>query len=522
VDQDEIGTLGQDIFKTWCTPARATAIPASQDKHGWDFYVQMSVSGGWDEPLERSFKVQVKTTENGNLTSGIKLSNWKRMALERIPWFVLHLVVEEARVCAAYLVHVDEHHVARVLAKLRSLADSTDLRKRKMVLTVGEAGLLGEPFHDSFRAAVLHHLGESEEAYGVEKSSWIKKTGFEERPYTYTLTTLAADAATLHRQRAEWAVGLLERLPLSALKVTETRFGITKTVKEAENLADAYVEFNGLPSLGTTSITLSDREQTEAVTIACSTHLASMLFPDLPPEHNILRFVAPFVSFLSLPKNETFAAFHVKFKIPGKGAELPLRELSKVCKCVRLLTRAQEHGLRADFILNNVSHSFGLGNPHFEPDPEFLRLVSVVEAATSVAKFFDLDMDTIVDPGDLLRREFQVLLLAAGFEGTVATWDLRFGAEVDETVVGKMAAASLMGAMPLGQHVISAGFVFLGRAVFTRQPDGTATVGIDKPSVQLAFKQIIPRRQWTVATARSKMNAFVQNLGAEGVEILIH
>src|SRR5690242_9323941 len=117
MNRDEIGTLGQDLFKGWCSQARITAIPASTDKHGWDHFLQLRVPGGPHDAPERSCKVQVKTTTAADASADIKLSNWERMAKERLPWFVLHIVLDDAHVEAreAYLVHIDEKQVSRAL-----------------------------------------------------------------------------------------------------------------------------------------------------------------------------------------------------------------------------------------------------------------------------------------------------------------------------------------------------------------------------------------------------------------------
>lgn len=521
MDRDEIGTLGQDMFKTWCTPAGATAIPASSDKHGWDFFVQMVVPGGPADPPERCCKVQVKTTTTDDPTASIKLSNWKRMALERTPWFVLHIVLEGPEASRVYLVHVDERQVARVLERLRTLDPSTDLRETRMSVTPSNDDLLSQPFHSGLRHAMMRHLGPSEDEYVSRKRSWIQGVGFTEHPYTYTFSMDTPDEATCYQQLAQWAVGLIEHLPIAALKVAETRFGISLPVKDVEGLTGGHLALEGLPSIGISTVTLSNRDRSEVVILDCTTHIARAVIRSLPEKHDLFRLVAPFVSFLQSVKDDVIANFEVSFSIPGEGVRLPLREISKACKCADLFSRAPRDGLLMQIGMDDVKGRFDLSAASFDPDPEFVRFIRVIEGAALVGRFFDLDSGADIDPNELLRREFQVKLVASGIDGSVRNWDLRVGIAADEEVHGKPAAILLAGIVPIGKHVVAAGFALVGTANWARVADGTRTISVDRADVRVAFKQVVPREEWDGATVDPKLRAFAKTLRAEGVEVIV-
>ncbi len=91
---DEIGAIGQNAFRTWCSQAAITAMPPAEDKHGWDFYLQFAAPHGPHESPFRSCKVQVKTTTKDDPSADITLRNWNSMAKELEPWFVVHVILD--------------------------------------------------------------------------------------------------------------------------------------------------------------------------------------------------------------------------------------------------------------------------------------------------------------------------------------------------------------------------------------------------------------------------------------------
>jgi hypothetical protein len=520
---DEIGTLGQDLLKGWFSQARITAIPASTDKHGWDLFIQLRVEGGPHDAPERSCKVQVKTTTTDSPTADIKLSNWERMAKERLPWFVLHIVLDDARVEAreAYLVHIDETQVARALERLRKLAPDEEPHRVRMSLTAHNDDALAQPFYASLNERLLRDVGSSEEAYVAEKDRWVKETGYEDHPYTYSVSMLAPDEATTLNKIADWAVGLVDTLPLASMKAVETRFGVSVPVSDLTS-TDGTMKFITLPSLGTSSVVLSNRDRSSSVTFRCTTHVARAIAPFLPVEYERIRFVGPYISFLQVPAGGGDAIMSVRFRVPKGGAPLALSELAKGCKAVRLLAGARERGLRAEMLWpTGAKSATDLSMASFAPDAEFQRFATVMESAAAIAKQLDLDNDITVDPGQLLANDFGVRLLAAAFDRTVGDWDLRFGTQATESAHGKRAAAILSAEVPLGADVAVGIFALVGVANWARVDDGTSTIKIEKPEVRLCFKAALPTSECTDDASRARIAAIVRQLEAEGIDVIV-
>jgi hypothetical protein len=135
VDKTMIGRIGASALETWCAQAGITANRSLQDETGWDFLLQLPAS---DEnppgPLDRvppglTCMVQVKTTIGSDSSESIKLSNWRRMCNEPMPWFVLAVQLDPATMqpTTAHLVHIDTEWCAAVLKRLRELSAEADV-----------------------------------------------------------------------------------------------------------------------------------------------------------------------------------------------------------------------------------------------------------------------------------------------------------------------------------------------------------------------------------------------------------
>ena len=305
------------------------------------------------------------------------------------------------------------------------------------------------------------------------------------------------------------------------MEAVETRFGIPRPVKDLTS-TDGVMKFVTLPSLGTTSVVLSNRDRSSSVTIKCTTHVATAIVPFLPPEYERVRLIGPYISFLRVPTSNGDALLSVRFKVPKGGAPLALSELAKGCKALRLLAAEGERGLLAELLSPTGTRSASdLNMASFKPDAEFQRFAAVMESAASIARHLDLDNDLLVDPGELLASDFHVRLLAAGLDRSVGDWDLRFGSEAAESSHGKRAAVVLTADVPLGADVAVGVFALVGIANWAKVADGTSTIGIEKPEVRICFKAAVPSTEWTEATCRARIADVVRDLEAERIEVIV-
>lgn len=514
LENDEIGRLGQNVFVTWCTQSKIAAVKADPDKYGWDYILQFPAPHGPHEAPERSCKVQVKTTTGDAASADIKLDNWERMVKERIPWFVVHIHLVDREPRAVHVVHIGEQQVIRVLARIREVGDGADLRKQSMSVSAQPEDALRSPFSGCLREQLLTHIGTSDKAYLESKAAWIEKSGYPEQPYAGTITFEDSDDDEFYTKAADWAIGLLPELPVKRVQVSETRFGIERPVKD---VTGAIVKIE--PPLVTEAVTISNQNRSEEVSIACRKYIAnSQVIPGLPLKYYRFRFVAPYFSLL-LHSEDGRWAMSFQLHVPT-GADLPLSELSKACRVLRLLSQGQCLTIRF-----GSSDALTFQGPAGTMDPEFQRFAGLVECVASIARHFDLDANTMIETDDLLDDEFQIVTMYAGFNRGAKVLGTSVSMSSSTDLTGKRAVSLVPCVVYLGTHVAIATFATTGTAKweFTDSEHGSLT--LDHPAVEVHSKKILGRPEWESSDQEAQICAMVDeglaHFDKEGFEVLV-
>jgi hypothetical protein len=516
---DEVGTIGQDAFKTLCSQALITATPSLKDKYGWDYQLQWDRPGTSFEPPETCF-VQVKTTAAGDMSAGIKLSNWKRMALSHAPWFVVTIELQEREPKNVYVVPVDEALVAQAVKRLHDRDRSVPEHRARMSISWGEAHRLQRPFHKSLLAAMTAHMGTSEAAYRQTKRAWIETTQREATHTEATFSIAAPSEQEFHRMLARFGVGLEESLPIKDFEVLVSSGGDDVAFEEGARLT-----LRDRKPHAEATMTLFDRDHSETVTLKLDAYLSGCVFPFLPNTRQIGRFVSPMVSFVWQPVDDEQALFTTHFEVPWDGA-FTLSTLSRVCRAARMFADARVKGLRGSIACNLLKHPLEVelsGSPDDVFAPDFLESVRVVEDAGFLARYFDLDADSVeLSADDLIARRWAIRVFAAGLDRTLGRIVPRVIMAPDEPIAGKKCAIVVVTVVPLGK-VVLAGVFSLGGIADWRdgQEPGTGTMGIENADVKLRIKQLVPRERWDEARFRERIDAMVQTLDAEGYEVIV-
>ena len=180
LDNDQIGTIGQDAFNYLCSQALITATIPKKDKYGWDYQLEWDRLREAFEPPETCF-VQVKTASKGARSASITLSNWRRMAHGHAPWFVVAVALQDREAESFYVVPIDEALVARAVKKLHDRNGSVPENQATMAIRWGDPHRLEQPFHTSFLAALKAHMGPSDTDYRLQKRGWIPMNALAHR-----------------------------------------------------------------------------------------------------------------------------------------------------------------------------------------------------------------------------------------------------------------------------------------------------------------------------------------------------
>jgi hypothetical protein len=418
LDSDEVGTIGQDAFRVWCSQALITATPPTKDKFGWDYQLQWDRPGASFDPPDVTCFLQVKTTAAGAKSAGIKLSNWRRITVSRNPWFVVAIGLHEREVTSVHVVPIDESLVKQAVGRLHDRDPSVAEHRGRMSIGWREEHRLGKPFHESLRASLLAHMGPSEEEYRQRKRDWIKAAQEEAKQTEGRFSIAAATEGEFHRLLARFAVGLEESLPIKDFKVALKKTGGDAAEPAAlAELSVGTITLQDRKPDGTTTMILSNRERSETVTLKLDTYVSGFVFPFLPKERQIARFVSPMLSFVWHPTDGDQAVFTTHFEMPWDGT-FTLTALSRVCRAARMFAEARTNGLHATLESDILSVPVGVdlsASPEAVFTPDFLESVRVVEDAGLLARFFDLDTDSIdISAAELLKRRASIRTFAAG------------------------------------------------------------------------------------------------------------
>jgi hypothetical protein len=484
LSNDDIGALGQDAFRAWCSQLGATPTQPQRDKHGWDFYVQLAAPHGPDDARERNCKIQVKATTTGQPSAEISMTNLELMALERVPWFILFVLVEGVVAKGAYLLHIDEWQVGRILKRRQEIEPGSATNSVALTFSAREEDALAEPIHASLGQRLLKDMGASEKAYYAAKSKWIETTGFEEAPIRFSVTFPPMEDSEHWEQAANWAVGLVEKMPFASVRAEKIRFG-----EVAELLTEGgagTMSAPAIPPSGSQVVTFSNTDRSEMVSIKCDMFVASRVIPFLPPEYNRVRFRARGID-MTLRQEAGRPVITIKFPLPGTGESPdspehpPLAELARACRVVRLVSQAREKGAWIE--VAGVAPLRAQLAP-IQLDPELCRLALIVESAAAIVSDFGIEADTQVDIDELMENAFDVVLVHAGLRRDVGVFDT------------SVSFARFAGAIQLA-----------------------------KPEISLRHRQILKRSDWDEesfdADLLTRMRKVAEELRAEGFDIIV-
>jgi len=236
----DVGGMAEARFQEWAAEAGLVCNRATVDKGGWDYLLQFTaVNPGGKQivsldqlPPGASCLVQVKASDTLEAPD-VKLSNWRLLANPAMPAFFLVLNYGG---CSdprdAFLIHVGEEQIGRLLKRLRELSpeERDSLHKHTMSVTWTDADRLPELNGPALRAALERHIGLNPIDYQKKKRAWWESSGYEEGRIKMSIVTGPVGERSALEQLAEFAIGRLEELPTTLTALDEERFNIRKAV----------------------------------------------------------------------------------------------------------------------------------------------------------------------------------------------------------------------------------------------------------------------------------------------------
>jgi hypothetical protein len=250
---DELGVVGENMFRTLCGQARLVCNKSDRDVTGWDFIVEFPMAGPDAEvPLDqrpaKGCHVQLKSTagENGSRISA-KLSAVERFAKDPRPaLIVVFRLRSDGQPLAGYVIHLIGDELARVLHRLR-LAEAKrafDLNRATISFDYRKGGVRFDLSPDGLKAALEAVVGDDPAGYVQEKQRQLAELGYEDGGLEGEALIWIEGPEHFN----EIVLGLSPIRP-ERLKLFDRRFGIRIPYRGA--LLDSIEEFRvELPHLG--------------------------------------------------------------------------------------------------------------------------------------------------------------------------------------------------------------------------------------------------------------------------------
>lgn len=238
------GRNGQWQFGSLCTgpdvSVEAVVNPALDDQHGWDHMLEITPPQNNALPADLQTHViscfaQIKTTRGKKVETTVKLSNAVKAAKSPLPSFVFLFHYNKAGKSVLYGKHIWKDEIRHYLKRAREARDAPLHKKTVTVKFTAANRLSCNPV--DWVLAVLATCGG--DAYTLEKRKYVDSVGYEMGTHTgnFELGPLKSHADIVMHE-----IGLLADLPVTSLKLFDTRFGI-KASAPLEELTDGRVSF---------------------------------------------------------------------------------------------------------------------------------------------------------------------------------------------------------------------------------------------------------------------------------------
>jgi hypothetical protein len=228
MDRD-VGQLGEDDFRRWCTLNRLSAVKSSPDKMGWDFFVESEPEMDDARPLDRQndlkkVLVQIKATDAMLGSARGKLSAFKLLVDADLPAFIVQIgYAGGGTPRRARLLHIGSRQIETILRTVRETEETGcfDLHSIRMSLPMDEAVEI-ELNGDNLRQLISDGVPRGTAAYVATKAKIRETSGYDAYKAYVTFA-----AGTRGEDVVDWMIGSVPDLRFDELVVSRPRFGIS-------------------------------------------------------------------------------------------------------------------------------------------------------------------------------------------------------------------------------------------------------------------------------------------------------
>ena len=416
-----LGKLGESEVENWAHQRGIVPNKVQNDEKGWDTVLEFPYVQSENKiplpldmrPPELSCWVQVKCTDkqNGKIT-GIKLSNWERMAKSPSPWFFIVIEFDGKDYAQrAYLVHIGEYWIGKTLEKLRGLEikSKKPLHKCTMQLTYSETDKIDSPNGASLEKAIRKHVGDDLQKYFMKKLEWINNVGYADfrSKVHFRLPPMLYDSAMA--TLVNFGIGITKEISLDSLNVEEIRFGIPRPLHPNIKPVNPRITCGEVPPSGKVDVVITEAEGDILFQDSFIYYSPGNLFPFIPWKYWKLRFSSETLSFIIFMRNNRV---EMKLNLFRSNKPIQLSRLSKATNFIRHCAKSENATFKMEFTKNDTPFVFNIHSSDFPPiNAQLNRILSTIENAIFVLSNFDQFDDIEITPTELMSQAIALMMM---------------------------------------------------------------------------------------------------------------
>jgi hypothetical protein len=458
--------MGEADLIRWAIQVGIVANPSIRDKRGWDFILEFpttSITAGlpFDRlPVPVQCLVQVKATDRRGVSWPMKLSNWKRLVDTPLPAFFLFLEYDGLLECQrAYLVHVGETQMKRVLRALRELTvrePDAALHRKALTVAYGPEERLGETNGQGLLQAIRKHVPDFA-TYAAKKQAILESAGYEEGGWHgegMVRFPPKPEGIPVEEHLINWSLGLLgDGALVPGMKIFDERFGI--------RLPEPIRTFDGdgrIVPKAFTEGTLRLRSAAYCYTFSVELYSSGSMKEAVSDEskHKI-RVKAPFFD-LFIPIADS-NLWKITLRLPNISTPISVSELRPISDIANLIGDGHKLELEIDLGEDRISGSISFRE---DPHPDLFTLGRTIERAMRTADRLGIRKEMQATIIQLLEQAPAFELIDRALTSSVSGGHIMLPWSLDNAIPSVPVACPMVLQAQVGNRMLRVGVVYKG------------------------------------------------------------
>lgn len=474
----KVGRLGESVFEQWTHQVGIVPNKVQQDETGWDFFIEFPQESAAQSvitlPLDKATPpltclIQVKSTENRAGRCPVKLSNWWRLVNNPVPTFFLVLEFDaEPNPQRAFLVHVDENYIGRVLKRLREIppGEEPKLHKKTMQFTYDDQNALASLDGEGLAQAIRKHAGDNPLTYAEEKLQTLKRVGYEDvkGELNFSIMVPKDQIRDVHHYLVDFALGLIPSVEIRNWTYWDARFGIRESEpsERIEQTGELRIEREPVGEYDIQFRTQDGKETYQEKTTVYFPQAVSHLVDN---RYLKVRCAVPYLNFIFWIHQPNF---DVDCRFPPLDEPQKLSRVVPAARFLRFIHKATLQGGEVTLALSTQGQQVLRANCTIPitVDNSTLQITESILHAWVLCKHFDIHEAVETNIIELVRQKEHLQFLAIAL-GPLP--DLRIASwlnPVIENTVREVCFPYVAGVV-IGQHQIVFALAMLGEPMTT-------------------------------------------------------